>query len=139
MEVWDEVAHAFTHWTYHATEGRLMVADIQGVRVGKTAIKLTDPQIHCAVDPTLLTTTKESSLGRVGMLKFFQSHRCGETCKALGLSGALEELDKLHSVCMDISSDINSVGDDADGAGDDRDGTESPGASEESSEDNVLV
>ena len=111
MEVWDEVAHAFTHWTYHATEGRLMVADIQGVRVGKTAIKLTDPQIHCAVDPTLLTTTKESSLGRVGMLKFFQSHRCGETCKALGLNDSLDELDKLRAELGSLGEEAAVIGD----------------------------
>ena len=62
--------------------------------MGKTAIKLTDPEIHC-VHPTLLAD-ESCSFGRLGMLKFFQSHQCGETCKALGLSDALEELDKLR-------------------------------------------
>ena len=94
MEEWDEIAHAFTHWTYQATEGRLMVTDVQGVRVGKAAIKLTDPQIHC-VHPELFTH-ETSSFGRVGMLKFFQNHQCGDTCKALGLSDALEELERLR-------------------------------------------
>ena len=109
MEVWDEVAHAFTHWTYHATEGRLMVADIQGVRVGKTAIKLTDPQIHC-VHPTLLTDDA-SSFGRVGMLRFFQSHRCGETCKALGLNDSLDELDKLRAELGSLGEEAAVIGD----------------------------
>lgn len=113
MEDWEDTAGAFGHWTYVATEGRLMVSDLQGVCVGHHSLKLTDPQVHCARTPEL-TAHEASCFGRVGMLKFFQSHQCNYICKELGLPDALEEISKLQS---DLDELTNSDGD-VDGAAD---------------------
>lgn len=70
------ISHAFSHYSYQATEGYLMVVDIQGA----SGI-LTDPQIHC------LDTDRfgAGNLGYEGILKFFFNHTCNHYCKSLGL------------------------------------------------------
>eukprot|EP01012_Entosiphon_sulcatum_P040308 TRINITY_DN53960_c0_g1_i1.p1 TRINITY_DN53960_c0_g1~~TRINITY_DN53960_c0_g1_i1.p1 ORF type:complete len:551 (-),score=115.80 TRINITY_DN53960_c0_g1_i1:201-1763(-) len=65
---------AFTHFTYQATGGRLMVVDMQGV--GNV---YTDPQIH-SVDRVGFGA---GNCGLVGMRKFFDSHRCNDVCRFL--------------------------------------------------------
>lgn len=70
------ISHAFSHYSYQATEGYLMVVDLQGA----SGI-LTDPQIHC------LDTNRfgAGNLGYEGILKFFFNHSCNHYCKELGL------------------------------------------------------
>ena len=76
-----ELAHAFSHWTWVASEGRLMVTDLQGTNEGD-AFTLTDPAIHCPQDLVRFCYT---NLGMQGIELFFGSHSCGPTCIALGL------------------------------------------------------
>jgi vacuole morphology and inheritance protein 14 len=70
------ISHAFSHYSYQATEGYLMVVDIQG-----SSGILTDPQIHC------LDTERfgAGNLGYEGILKFFFNHTCNHYCKSLNL------------------------------------------------------
>ncbi|RHY98199.1 hypothetical protein DYB35_007034 [Aphanomyces astaci] len=42
-----QYAVEFTHWTWAATNGYLMVVDLQGQRVDHHMLVLTDPAIHC--------------------------------------------------------------------------------------------
>lgn len=70
---------AFSHWTYTATDGLLMVVDLQGVDRDDTYI-LTDPSINC-IEPRFGLT----NLGEVGMRQFFKSHCCGSVCEAMKL------------------------------------------------------
>ena len=79
-----ELAHAFSHWCYEASAGRLMVTDLQGANTG-TAFELTDPAIHCPVD---LRRFGGTNLGRDGIMAFFRTHTCGATCSALSLTPA---------------------------------------------------
>ncbi|RQM19426.1 hypothetical protein B5M09_006339 [Aphanomyces astaci] len=44
-----QYAVAFTHWTWAATNGYLMVVDLQGQRVDHHTLVLTDPAIHCII------------------------------------------------------------------------------------------
>lgn len=80
--------HAFTHWTYQRSQGRLMVTDLQGVQVkgskGKSGVfMLCDPAIHCKfLDRYARTKTNWST---AGMESFFQTHKCNEICRALDL------------------------------------------------------
>lgn len=67
---------AFSHFTFVASDYKLMVVDIQGVNDNYT-----DPQIHTADGRGFGT----GNLGTFGMEKFLQSHRCNEVCKWLGL------------------------------------------------------
>jgi hypothetical protein len=53
-----------------------MIVDLQGV--GNI---LTDPQIHC-LD---LNKFGKGNRGYLGMLMFFNTHRCNEHCRALNL------------------------------------------------------
>ena len=77
-----ELAHAFSHWSFEASHGRLMVVDLQGTRDGND-FTLTDPAIHCPQD---LMRFCDTNFGGQGMKLFFDSHKCGPTCEALGLA-----------------------------------------------------
>ena len=70
---------AFSHWTYTATDGFLMVVDLQGVDRDDTYI-LTDPSINCN-KPRFGRT----NVGEVGMKQFFKSHSCNNVCEAMKL------------------------------------------------------
>lgn len=67
---------AFSHFTFVASDYRLMIVDIQGVNDSYT-----DPQIHTADGRGF----GAGNLGTFGMEKFLESHRCNEVCKWLGL------------------------------------------------------
>jgi hypothetical protein len=72
---------AFSHFTFVASDYRLMIVDIQGVNDSYT-----DPQIHTADGRGF----GAGNLGTFGMEKFLESHRCNEVCKWLGLQSINE-------------------------------------------------
>ena len=100
---WSETAQAFTHWTYHATQGALMVADVQGVKVGNSMIKLIDPQVHMPGENREQLCHQSSARGLAGMFDFFRSHTCGPLCRALGLPGDKDERATLRARKDEIS------------------------------------
>lgn len=74
-----EAVQAFTHFTFAESEGQLMVADLQGVARDAEVI-LTDPQV--------LSTGGgfgPGDLKSAGMRACLTAHRCGPTCRKLGL------------------------------------------------------
>jgi len=74
-----EWAQAFSHFTWHFTEGQLMVVDIQGS--GSTI--LTDPQIHSRNPDD--DRFGYGNLGTQGMDAFFLQHVCNDICASLQL------------------------------------------------------
>jgi hypothetical protein len=80
------VLQAFTHWTHERSRGLLMVTDLQGVRMknehGESVFRLCDPAIHCT-DVMRFTRT---NLGAEGFKLFFDTHKCNDVCKHLGLA-----------------------------------------------------
>jgi Mg-chelatase subunit ChlD len=80
-----EMVQALSHFSYQASEGEYLVADLQGVVAGS------ENRCFCFfTDPQVLSVRKEfgpADLGAAGMRKFFARHRCGPTCEALGLCG----------------------------------------------------
>ena len=85
---------AFSHFTYEKSKRRLMVVDLQGVftrkRDGTKEYELTDPVIHKR-RKSRNQTMKKLSFGRTdrgekGMKAFFETHKCTDACKLLGLS-----------------------------------------------------
>lgn len=92
-----EYLTAFAHWTYCASNGYLMVTDLQGIvtsvpldtkssqdsklKAEKTVL-LTDPAIHCTAN----TRFGRTNLGTRGMMLFFESHVCNRFCSALHLT-----------------------------------------------------
>lgn len=71
---------AFAHYSYHITNGEMLVCDLQGIR--KTdGYLFTDPAIHHATrGPHFCGPT---DLGNAGIQQFFQSHVCSRFCERL--------------------------------------------------------
>ncbi|CAF1508339.1 unnamed protein product [Adineta steineri] len=87
---------AFSHWTFHHSNGELLVCDLQGVLNGKN-YRLTDPAIHS-------TTAKRyglTDLGIAGQASFFKTHKCNNICrrwKKIRLTNELnQEVNKIQS------------------------------------------
>ena len=80
-----ELAQAFSHFTFVVSGGQHMVLDLQGVHLGREQryrphLILTDPQVV-----SIERTFGPGDLGNKGMQAFFQTHKCGITCKKLGI------------------------------------------------------
>ena len=79
------VPQAFTHWTHHASGGRRMVCDLQGVFTGEV-YQLVDPVIHSVGDGGHRTGKfSRTDRGSHGVVDFFRSHTCGPLCALLGI------------------------------------------------------
>ncbi|KEG14198.1 myosin heavy chain kinase c-like protein [Trypanosoma grayi] len=67
---------AFSHFTYHASDKKLMIVDIQGVN-------------DIYTDPQILTLDGKGygrgNLGKKGMRLFLRSHVCNDVCRTVGL------------------------------------------------------
>ncbi|GJQ14004.1 hypothetical protein GpartN1_g5795.t1 [Galdieria partita] len=122
-----KVANAFSHFSYVASGGELVICDIQGV--GEC---YTDPQIHTALVPEFLETfhslpglqspakmpfevfqvlrsSNISSLGLgnfgwEGLQRFIKSHVCNTVCAAVGLEPFYRESCPLPSSSFGIES-----------------------------------
>eukprot|EP00826_Nyctotherus_ovalis_P066042 TRINITY_DN9735_c0_g2_i1.p1 TRINITY_DN9735_c0_g2~~TRINITY_DN9735_c0_g2_i1.p1 ORF type:complete len:596 (-),score=171.42 TRINITY_DN9735_c0_g2_i1:129-1916(-) len=84
------LAQAFSHFTYEYSMGTMMVVDIQGTTNKKGGLFITDPAIH-----SLLFKNRfgETNHGKIGIIRFFQTHKCNDYCKKLWLSDP-KEVDK---------------------------------------------
>ena len=71
---------AFVHWTWHVTDGYMVVTDVQGLKTGDSFI-LTDPAIHCKD----LTRFGATNMGPSGIDSRFSTHVCNPICEALKL------------------------------------------------------
>lgn len=79
----DDVAQAFSHFSYIATGRKRLICDIQGVfDEDSNRLMISDPAIH------YFNPRKEdrrqvhgrSDLGLRGVQRFFQSHQCSKLC-----------------------------------------------------------
>jgi hypothetical protein len=86
LNEYSTILQAFSHWTYHITYGRLMVVDLQGVKVDR-AYLLTDPALHC--DDLLRFRQTRTNLGVKGMHQFFRTHVCSDVCSKLNLTSLM--------------------------------------------------
>ncbi|CAF3906586.1 unnamed protein product [Rotaria sordida] len=82
LSEYSTILQAFSHWTYHITSGRLMVVDLQGVKVDR-AYLLTDPALHC--NDLLRFRETRTNLGVKGMRQFFRTHVCSDVCSKLNI------------------------------------------------------
>jgi len=85
---------AFSHYTYHHTQGQIMVVDMQGV-----GDLYTDPQVH--------TITGQGyglgNWGREGMATFFATHQCNSVCRYLGLGNVSSFCDAGNTIVCTTS------------------------------------
>ena len=85
---------AFSHFTYQKSKGHFMVVDLQGVfRVnadGTKVYELTDPVVHKHRTKRNVATKNwtfgRTDRGEMGMKAFFETHKCTDACKLLGLN-----------------------------------------------------
>lgn len=75
-----DIIQAFSHWTYHITDGKMLVVDCQG-SFRDRVFYLTDPAIHC----TDVTRFGGTNLGTIGISRFLLTHKCNECCRALSI------------------------------------------------------
>ncbi len=82
---WCQLAQAFSHFTYEMSRGTAIVVDIQGAvqTTGKPCLVITDPAIHSAHYKGQFV---EGNMGKIGILRFFETHKCNEFCKQLHLT-----------------------------------------------------
>jgi hypothetical protein len=71
-----DMIQAFSHWTYHETQGKLMLVDLQGVR-RSDAYVLTDPVCLFHDGSGGITDT-----GFDGMNAFFYHYTCNRFCRS---------------------------------------------------------
>ena len=85
---------AFSHFTFCATKGQMLIVDLQGVGDMYT-------------DPVVLTRDGHGfglgNIGQKGMDDFFASHRCNHVCIQLGLHPAFGPLDTDSSLTPTVS------------------------------------
>ncbi|EKX33934.1 hypothetical protein GUITHDRAFT_119862 [Guillardia theta CCMP2712] len=81
VETGDELPQAFSHFSWEASNGQLLIVDIQGV-----ANFYTDPQVgsvHVACCTQL--TVVQGNLGMKGIESFLSTHTCNSICRSLRL------------------------------------------------------
>lgn len=79
---WSEPMQAFSHYTYVKSGKTFLVCDLQGVASGARVL-LSDPAIHSRSEDG--NNFGPTDLGFSGIEQFMKMHRCGETCRRLGL------------------------------------------------------
>lgn len=67
----------FSHFTYEASQHKILICDIQGVND-----RYTDPQVHSVDDPI---SFGKGNMGLNGLNKFLDTHRCNAICRYLKL------------------------------------------------------
>eukprot|EP00932_Pfiesteria_piscicida_P018708 SRR837773.5559.p2 GENE.SRR837773.5559~~SRR837773.5559.p2 ORF type:complete len:168 (+),score=47.73 SRR837773.5559:70-504(+) len=112
-----DTVQAFLHYSFVRSGGQLLVADLQGVaRAGE--VLLTDPQVLTAERREGLAFGP-GDLGLRGLRACLAAHRCGPTCKMLGLKPVsaklLRKLDPAGSAgCRRATSKASAGGSDWD-------------------------
>jgi len=82
-----DVPQCFSHFTFDFSRGRDLLCDVQGVWNAQDGFVLTDPVIHhvSAKSGRQHGRNGKTDKGLVGVLKFFETHRCNALCRHLGL------------------------------------------------------
>jgi hypothetical protein len=99
-ELSEEIAGAFSHFTFEESKGDMLVCNFKGTCCGgkRPKIVLTSPRVYTAHGA--FAPFGSGDLGDYGIRHFFQKHRCGELCQKLGLSRNYEHLktDPTHMI-----------------------------------------
>ncbi len=82
---WCQIAQAFSHFTYEISRGTVLLVDIQGAvqTTGTPCLIITDTVIHSAHYKGQFA---EGNMGKIGILHFFETHKCNDYCKKLKLT-----------------------------------------------------
>lgn len=104
-----DVPQCFSHFSHVATAGKKLVCDLQGTWNATDGFMLTDPVVHSIGAAGQRHYNGATDKGARGILSFFETHKCGPTCRRLGLAppnmeklraGAIEETERMCVVCL---------------------------------------
>ena len=87
-----EMSQAFSHFSFEASNGKQLVCDLQGTWNAEDGFMLTDPVVHYISHSGRKHKNGATDKGRVGVLNFFKTHKCGPLCCRLGLKSPEETL-----------------------------------------------
>ena len=76
-----DTLQAFSHYTWIKSGQSLLICDLQGVQTS-SGVRLCDPAIHSKAGTSRYGPT---DLGYGGIMQFFRTHRCTDTCNRMGL------------------------------------------------------
>jgi hypothetical protein len=88
----NQVPQCFSHFTYDCTAGKKLVCDLQGVWNKVDGFTLTDPVFHSTKHKHKNGMTDKHE---EGIRKFFETHKCGELCRRLGLKNPKSQSPKV--------------------------------------------
>ena len=84
----EDVPQAFSHFTHTWSKRKRMVCDLQGVLDASQKppmFELTDPVIHYKSGRNREHVYGKTDKGQKGINDFFQTHKCNNLCRALGI------------------------------------------------------
>ncbi|XP_066936684.1 uncharacterized protein [Clytia hemisphaerica] len=84
----EDVPQAFSHFSHKRSRRRRMVCDLQGVldtSQKPPMFELTDPVIHYKSSRNRENVYGKTDKGQKGINDFFQTHKCNNLCRALGI------------------------------------------------------
>ena len=84
--VYTDTCQAFSHYTWVKSGKKLVICDLQGVKMGHRLI-LTDPAIH----HINILFHGSTNFGIKGIQMFFQVHKCNDICQSMKLDDHLPE------------------------------------------------
>jgi hypothetical protein len=88
LQIFDmDVPQAFSHFSFVNTKRTLLVCDLQGVLSAghPRKFELTDPVIHKKAGRLQSWFLGRTDRAKKGFRAFFETHKCNDLCKALGL------------------------------------------------------
>lgn len=95
VSAWSDVLQALSHFTYHISQGRYLLCDLQGGIYNNSVI---------LTDPVILSREKvfgKTDLGLKGISTFFSNHRCNAYCQHHWL--VPEDRNRYHEMRMGTS------------------------------------
>ncbi|XP_038062549.1 alpha-protein kinase vwkA-like [Patiria miniata] len=101
------VPAAFSHFTFHHSHGKILVCDLKGVREDHGYV-FTDPAIHSSISAFQYGFFGPTDLGDIGMIKFFQNHKCNDLCSRF-LQPVLESVMPRHESLARHIGDSNAT------------------------------
>lgn len=81
-----DAIHAFLHWSYHASDGELLLCDLQGGILDQDVNGNSVDHYYALTDPVVMSAEEggfgENDAGPEGILKIMRAHVCTSFCRS---------------------------------------------------------
>lgn len=96
----NEVAQAYSHFTFERSRGQFLVCNIQGISSTVEGDSTDEGMVLSLIHPAVHTSSGEQASKSFtrgnrhedGFVDFFTTHRCNETCRHIGLESRHDDL-----------------------------------------------